>query len=370
MDMNIISSRQEAVRNFQNDFMMMDHPLGNNENHRQSSLDNHSGDTFDEAVQLLDGRQPNPALVYRKNKKQKEQELREKALALARKREQEDLERKQTKGKANENDSSNVDVQTAPLTKGLVKVKPSKAELDEVDENELYDPKFIREAWSAYGSTEVELLQLTDQRDGSTEIVAVAPYNHALVSYRKLEYEEKRAFSVQIGFHQKFMFTVEDHHGALDDEEEEAVGTKRQQQLRDNDSPVNKTLYPNSQHQSERASEQQGTKDDSTSNAETNPRDNRMWDSFISTYQFGVKTAAFSAKILQAMETNAGWLYNNLKDDFVSRTIQSGKRTVEYMPKAANMMSKVVKQMLGWDDGDNDPSGFGGSGPRGGASPA
>mmetsp|Transcript_36752 Transcript_36752/g.76527 ORF Transcript_36752/g.76527 Transcript_36752/m.76527 type:complete len:436 (-) Transcript_36752:70-1377(-) len=365
MDMNV-SSRQEAVRNFQNDFMMMD--PSSDDKGRSSE----NGDSFDEAVQLLDGRQPNPALVYRKNKQQKEEELRERALARHREKEQQELEQKQKRQKSSETETT----PSKELTKGLVQ----KTEMaDSEDDDELYDPKFIREAWSAYGSTEVECLQLTNMKDGSTEIVAVAPYNHALVSYRRLEFDEKRAFSWQIGFHQKFMFTIEDHHGTLDEEEAqekspEQNGIANQKPQSTSTAIGNDTKSPSSSSDGNGPSSR-GEKDTAPGELPQPEIDitnsgggNRIWDSLTNSYQFGIKTAAFSARILQSMDNNSQWLYANLKDDFAARTIASGKRIAGYMPKTAVVMTKAVKQLLGID---NDPNGGdGGLGGGGGASPA
>eukprot|EP00523_Entomoneis_sp_CCMP467_P005998 CAMPEP_0168734620 /NCGR_PEP_ID=MMETSP0724-20121128/8907_1 /TAXON_ID=265536 /ORGANISM="Amphiprora sp., Strain CCMP467" /LENGTH=461 /DNA_ID=CAMNT_0008781729 /DNA_START=124 /DNA_END=1509 /DNA_ORIENTATION=+ len=396
MDMNVISTKKEAIRNFQNDFMSIDlDDHGNSAGGSSSSGAASSqaaaaaASSFEEAVQLLDGRQPNPALVYRKNKQQKQHELQLEALERARKREQEQLEQQQH----TDNNKNKKDQQQQPLQtkKDNETIKNDDSLRNNSDNDELYDPQFRREAWSAYGATEVECLQLTNLQTGATEIVAVAPYNHALFSYRQLEYEEKRAFSWQIGFYQKFMFTIEDHHGVVEDEE-----TAQQQHRREADNKqdlYNRSLPPQKHDTTKPTRDSKGNRivgdDDKIKDGETQPQyttntntttannDNPLppqqqlkplfegaGKTLSNAYQFGLKTFAFSGRLLQTMEQNRQWLTHQvLHEDFFANTRASGQRIIYFMPKAANAVHKVVKSLFfGGGGGDNDPSNGGGFG--------
>ena len=320
MDMNIME-RSEAIRHFQSDFMDPTQVVAS------STKEPATATAGEEIVRILDGKEANPALVYPPKKKSQS--------AIV----------KDTHDKEKPEDHKNASF-ALPTAKA----------------NETEDDfKVVRESWRTYGATEVECLQLTDMETGQSEIVAVAPYNHFLVSLRSLELKDhSKATSVSLGFNHKLVLVLEEHHNnSLGQEDMDNEATTVQQSTRHDNTTA--------------ASRKADTAASTSSNAL--PEDDgsimgtggSIRESLTSAYQFGVRTAAFSNKLVQKMEENAGTLYNTLQDDFLGRTVASGKRIVGYMPKTAQAVSKTVKQLMGYDDpsGDDDhprgPQGPGGA---------
>jgi hypothetical protein len=189
------------------------------------------------------------------------------------------------------------------------------------------DNKIEHDSWSAFGSTEVECLQLTDVKNGSTEIVALAPYNAALVSTRKIVMDDRSINSMEIGLGPyKMQFVVEsihvgevDNHESNHDREQEkhsessvAAATPQQQQL-----------IESVRHYLDQGHEFNG----------------RMYD--------------FSLKMVDQMYHQTVWLKNNLQDDFFARTVASGKRIIDEMPRTVSIFGKAFRSLFGTDNDDH-----------------
>jgi hypothetical protein len=186
----------------------------------------------------------------------------------------------------------------------------------------------LQESWSAFGSTEVECLQLTDLKSGQTSIVAVSPYNSAIVSSRKIQFPERTVSSTELGIGPyKMQFLIESGvtrgESRSHEEHDHAEDLSRTAAAQDLAAPAPAQV---------------------TSTTET------AQQLYQSSGVFLGKMHVFSGKIIGKMQANGEWLYGNLKDDFPARTVASGRRIVDQMPKTAAIFSKVVKQIFGYDD--------------------
>lgn len=201
------------------------------------------------------------------------------------------------------------------------------------DEEE--DTKVLRETWTAFGSTEVECLQLTDLKSGHTEIVAVSPYNAAIVSSRKIEMRDRSVSSTEFGIGPyKMQFLIES--GVVRDDLEEDFRFEKQDQKEKNEKkPTHPSIDPAEQQE----------------NSITPINMDSVDKLYASSSVFLGKMVTFSGKVVDKMQSNAQWLYGNLSDDFASRTVASGKRIIHQMPKTATLLTKVIKQVFGQDDG-------------------
>ena len=261
----------------------MEHLLDMNPSTRAEAITNFTGEgvDVDDDVGLIEDGRPNPALVYPPSH--------------------------------------------APTTPAVNK------DMEEIED----DTKILRETWTAFGSTEVECLQLTDLKTGRTEIVAVSPYNAALVSSRRIEMKDRTVSSTELGIGPyKMQFLIES--GVMRDDLDSTSSPLENKKVED--------------------------KDEKTTNRSTNEMpDTAIIPTMENAQEFYTHSAAFlgkmytfSGKIVDKMHSNANWLYGNLQDDFPARTAASGRKIIEQMPKTVDLFKKVFKQMCGFDDGDDD----------------
>uniref|UniRef100_A0A6S8ITE0 Uncharacterized protein n=1 Tax=Amphora coffeiformis TaxID=265554 RepID=A0A6S8ITE0_9STRA len=200
------------------------------------------------------------------------------------------------------------------------------------------DTKILLESWSAFGSTEVECLQLTDLKTGKTEIVAVSPYNAAIVSSRKIEMKDRTVSSTEFGigpYKMQFLIEtgvvrddLEDHPALRKEKDDQTVKEKKNKASKEEDEEVI----------------------DPSSGAITPNTFENAQEFFASSGVFFGKMYNFSLKMVDKMQSNATWLYGNLQDDFPARTVASGRRIIDQMPKTAALLTKVIKQICGYDD--------------------
>ena len=196
------------------------------------------------------------------------------------------------------------------------------------------DAKTLRESWSAFGSTEVECLQLTDLKTGKTEIVAVSPYNAAIVSSRKIEMKDRTVSSTEFGIGPyKMQFLIESGVVREDLEDQPALQKQKDDQ----------TVKEKKKKLSSEEEEEIGT-------AFAPITSENAQKFYASSAVFIGKMYNFSQKMVDKMQSNATWLYGNLQDDFPSRTVASGRRIIDQMPKTAALFTKVIKQICGYDD--------------------
>jgi hypothetical protein len=175
----------------------------------------------------------------------------------------------------------------------------------------------IRQDWTCYGSTEVEVLVLQDVTTGEKKITAVAPRNTGL-SFREIETQDSLRMLTRIGL------------GWLDI-------------IHDNNATI---------------------MDESTASAE----DDKRWpeevppkpsiDTIAVAQQFAIRTFDFSKLVAEHMKFNLQWLGSNLQDDFPARTYAAGQNIVAQLPKAVDLtvdtMGKILNRMFGGDDEDED----------------
>lgn len=200
------------------------------------------------------------------------------------------------------------------------------------------DSKILRESWSAFGSTEVECLQLTDLKTGKTEIVAVSPYNAAIVSSRKIEMKDRTVSSTEFGIGPyKMQFLIES--GVVQEDLEDHPALQKQKD-----------------DQTDKEKKKKASKEDEhdevidPSAAITPNTFENAQEFYASSQVFFGKMYDFSSKMVDKMQSNATWLYGNLQDDFPARTVASGRRIIDQMPKTAALFTKVIKQICGYDD--------------------
>lgn len=202
--------------------------------------------------------------------------------------------------------------------------------------------RILRESWSAFGSTEVECLQLTDLKTGRTEIAAVSPYNAAIVSSRKIEMKDRTVSSTEFGIGPyKMQFLIES--GVAPEDLDDSPALQRQNK--------DKSVEEEKKKKSTLEDEDEMT-DPSTSIVPTTFENAKEF--YASSGVFFGKMYTFSLKMVDKMQSNATWLYGNLQDDFPARTVASGRRIIDQMPKTAALFTKVVKQICGYDNDDDD----------------
>ena len=190
----------------------------------------------------------------------------------------------------------------------------------------------IRETWKAFGSTEIECLQLTDLKTGQSEIVAVSPYNAALVSTRKIEMVDRNVSSTELGIGPyKMQFLIES--GVLPGDREKKPASEQGQDEKDKDMTRATNEVPDTA---------------------IIPSYDNAKQFYTGSYEFLGEMYTFSGQIVQRMNTNAQWLYGNLQDDFPARTAASARRIVDQMPKTVTLFTKVVKDIFGYDNGRED----------------
>lgn len=203
----------------------------------------------------------------------------------------------------------------------------------------------LHETWSAFGSTEVECLQLTDLKNGSTEIVALAPYNAALASTRKIQMEDRRITSTEIGLGPyKMLFVISDDYGHV---------PQHQQQQQQHDEEEHKVDNENALTTTNNATTditQQPSQNNSILPAFLPPltmESARHW--MQQGQEFSGRVYDFSLKMVDQMKLQTEWLSRNLQDDFASRAWASGNRIIAEMPRTVSIFGKVFKQFLGTD---------------------
>ena len=281
----------------------LEHLLDMNPSTRKEAVTNFTGEGVDveDDVGLIEDGRPNPALIYPH-------------VPLP---------------SADKNNSTTTMTTTTPLP---------------VVEDE--ESKILKETWTAFGSTEVEVLQLTDLKTGKTEIVAVSPYNAAVVSSRKIEMKDRTVSSTELGIGPyKMQFLIE---SGVVREDLEDMPPPALEDMRKEEEAQRKEKKNNKSGQ---ADNNEVPYDPSTAIIPTFESAQQFYAS--STVFFG-KMYNFSGKIVDKMGSNFNWISHNLQDDFASRTAASGRRILEQMPKSAALLNKVIKQMFGRDDGRED----------------
>ena len=200
--------------------------------------------------------------------------------------------------------------------------------------------KILLESWSAFGSTEVECLQLTDLKTGKTEIAAVSPYNAAIVSSRKIEMKDRTVSSTELGIGPyKMQFLIET--GVARDDLEDHPALRKQK----DDQTVKEKKKASNKDEEEVVDPSAAIAPNTFENAQ---------EFYASSGVFFGKMYNFSLKMVDKMQSNATWLNGNLQDDFPARTVASGRRIIDQMPKTAALFTKVIKQICGYeDDGDH-----------------
>ena len=350
MDFPLASSPQAAIDQFtsaatatatQEDAMLMDESSSN-----PSASSDHSGVVDDhshhsEAVQaLLEDSQANPALVYRHNPKQQQQQQQNKKNSSSPLVQASD--KKEDGDKSPSNDDMAVD---ANAVDDLFYPSSSSS-----------STAIVYESWQAYGSTEVECLQLTHVPTGQTRIVAVAPYNHALVSHRQVDLANDTSVTcVQVGLQQKIMFLLESSAATSSQTNGQAnTGTNdwnAQPQLTgDNDNKEqNENALTSSANNNNRRSffgpftaalsnlfppSPNGTAESSS-----------VWPRWSqAAWHWGIRTHAFGLKIGSQLQSNTVWLYEH-GGDWAHRTVSTGQRIAAHVPKTAHAVAHKALEL-------------------------
>ena len=194
--------------------------------------------------------------------------------------------------------------------------------------------------WSCYGSTEVDVLILKNEAQGTEHIAAVAPRNVGL-SIRKIETDDGNISSIGIGWVNIVVDTgivVEEH-----------------------DPQSSQEQRPNAHSTPGKAQDAMSANDDnplSPATPEVPPKPSAS--SLEGAKSFLLNVYAFSFKVADQMQTNVTWLSDTLQDDFSSRCVTSGKKIVAEMPQTVNRTASFMGKMYdrwvtGEGDDDNGP---------------
>ncbi|KAL7568620.1 hypothetical protein ACA910_022721 [Epithemia clementina (nom. ined.)] len=365
------------------------------------------GSQHSDAVKaLLDDQQANPALVYRRGQKPKyikhhQHNNKNKTLALASLSPTLFPSKDDNKENVNAPPDQPQEPQPSPSTSTRNHDTTENATATVVpvpsvdDDNDFFlleendTGGILYESWNAYGSTEVECLQLTHVQTGQTEIVAVAPYNHALVSHRHVELDNASTITcVQIGLQQKLMFLLEsstnsttnsgnNNNKTLEDEED---GDKKgngkdawdpfswfasappnfdeeeEEKKKKKKKPLQQPRPLSQQQQQQQAEDGQAE----SATTRTSWKDRivpQSWQRVARyAYHWGIRTHAFGQKVGWHMQYNAGWLYDN-SHDLAGRTVVMGQRILAFMPKTAQAWSKKVHQLVGSSNNNGNNGG-------------
>ena len=193
-----------------------------------------------------------------------------------------------------------------------------------------------RQNWSCYGSTEIDMLILKNEAEGTEHIAAVAPRNVGL-SIRKIETDDGNISSIGIGWVNIVVDTgivVEEH----DQSQEQR--------------PKNSAM-PQSVTKGHDATSMNDDNPLSPATPEVPPKPSAS--SIEGAKSFLLNVYAFSFKVADQMQSNVTWLADTLQDDFPSRCATAGKKIVAEMPNTANRTASFMGKMYNrWVNGDDD----------------
>jgi len=195
-----------------------------------------------------------------------------------------------------------------------------------------------RQQWSCYGSTEVEVLVLKDDKSGSEHVAAVAPRNVG-ISVRKIEADEGSITSIGVGW---LNIVVDAGPSFIEDD------PSAQQQ---------KPIPDGRENRVQKHHNDSGISPSSSVPEEVPPRPapgtiSRARESLGKFYDF-------SGKVGAQMRSNVSWICENVQDDFPARSYAAGQKIAANVPKTldktANFMSKMIRRWSGEDDHDGEP---------------
>lgn len=233
---------------------------------------------------------------------------------------------KDANNKSMEEDGNGSDDKDAKSKKHPLVVNPILQNQETLPEEELIK----RQEWHCYGSTEVEYLVLQDPKTGEKKIAAVAPHNTG-ISRRTIETDDSVRSITRIGL--GWLDIIHDNNAIVSDQD---------QNSRDTD-----------------GEDRKATNDDDASAEPTTPTTMTPVEVYATAKEGLQRTYDFSWKVGEHMKMNAGWLADNLRDDFPRRTYQAGQKIVKQLPataeQTAGSMIKIVGFLLGdWDDDHDD----------------
>jgi hypothetical protein len=194
-----------------------------------------------------------------------------------------------------------------------------------------------RQNWSCYGSTEVDMLVLKDEKDGTEHIAAVAPRNIGL-SIRRIETDDGNISSIGIGFVNIVVDT-----GPIVDEQEQTGG-------RQPTTPVGQQSIHKEQQQ------QPATLKGEPSQPVSPPIPPRLSPvSLEGVKSYLLTVYEFSFKLGEQMKQNVNWLSGTLQDEFPSRCLSAGHKIVDEIPKTTHRTATFMGKMYDrWVNGGGD----------------
>jgi hypothetical protein len=201
-----------------------------------------------------------------------------------------------------------------------------------------------RQKWSCYGSTEVDMLILKNEKDGTEHIAAVAPRNVGL-SIRKIETDDGNISSIGIGWVNIVVDT-----GPLMEDPDEQHGRN--------------SAAPTASPESLKNAQQKGsTKGDDTNDNLLSPATPEVPPKPSPASIQGAKSHLlnvyeFSLKVGEQMKHNVTWLSGTLQDDFPARCWSAGNKIVAEMPRTATRTASYIGKMYDrWLNGGGDENG-------------
>lgn len=189
----------------------------------------------------------------------------------------------------------------------------------------LTDQDYIKhQEWSCYGSTQVSCLVLKNIHTGHEKVAAIVPRNSGL-SVRTILTEDNSITNISIG-----VLNI-----LIDSDAREIPNDKDAQQQ-----------------------QRSSSEDDNLATPEEVPPRPRQ-DTVAEAKEWTLRTTAFAGKILQHMQGNASFLYQNIRhEDFVARTYASGERIAHQLPptvlRTTKFMGKLLRMAFGNDPEDGD----------------
>ncbi|GKZ00094.1 hypothetical protein MPSEU_000962800 [Mayamaea pseudoterrestris] len=202
-----------------------------------------------------------------------------------------------------------------------------------------------RQEWSCYGSTEVDVLVLKNEAEGTEHVAAVAPRNVGL-SIRKIETEEGNISSIGIGFVNIVVDTgpILDEHGQQPGRLAGAAGAT-----------PGATRKGNRQETIAKGGDDK-TNAPSPATPGVPPVLSPVSLEGLKTHLFN--TFEFSKKVGEHVKHNLDFLSDTMQDDFPSRCWSAGTKIVDEIPRTARRTASYMGKMYGrWMNDEDDENG-------------
>ena len=347
LDMNI-SSRHEALDSFTSQQLQQSSNGGGGDEEEEMLVsqsqpqDNQGNDSStrtttrtseeqqhsDAVWTILEDKQVNPALIYRRHRPHSK------------------LPNNKNNDKKQQSTHDLTAVEAATTDKNNKNEYDYIMEEDEDAELQLDKSLIVHESWQAYGSTEIECLQLTNVETGNTDIVAVAPYNHALVSNRQVELHDDNnthVTCVQIGLQQKIMFVLESSTtttGSHNNNDKDNNTTNKDPHATELGNKNQNDNNNNNKNDQEKKSLGWNPFDMALSSSlddKNNKKKNSLQQVYDNGTIWGKHTIGFGTKILSHIQWNGIWLYEH-SYEWAEHTIVTGQRIVQFMPPTAKLL--------------------------------